>query len=108
VEPRARRAPHLRALRHEFDYQLIDAHYVYPDGVAAVHMARALGVPCVVTARGSDINLLPRHAFVRRQITAALQQADALVAVSGALATSMARSGRARRPPARGAQRHRP
>jgi teichuronic acid biosynthesis glycosyltransferase TuaC len=80
---------HLRALRSEFDFQLIDAHYVYPDGVAAVRLARALGVPCVITARGSDINLLPRHALVRRQISAALKQADALVAVSGALGHAM-------------------
>jgi teichuronic acid biosynthesis glycosyltransferase TuaC len=85
--------PHLRALRHEFDFELIDAHYIYPDGVAAVHMARALGVPCVLTARGSDINLLPRHALVRRQIQDALQHADAIVAVSGALGTSMLRLG---------------
>jgi len=81
--------PHLRALRREFDFQVIDAHYIYPDGVAAVHLARALGVPCVLTARGSDINLLPQHAFVRRQIVAALQRADAIIAVSGALAEAM-------------------
>jgi glycosyltransferase involved in cell wall biosynthesis len=84
---------HLRALRRNFDFDLIDAHYVYPDGVAAVRLARALGVPCVVTARGSDINLLPRHAFVRRQISRALQQADAIVAVSGALAEAMQQLG---------------
>lgn len=80
---------HLRALRREFDFQVLDAHYVYPDGVAAVRLARALGVPCVVTARGSDINVLPQHGFVRRQISQALRQADALVAVSGALAERM-------------------
>lgn len=80
---------HLRTMRRRFDFDLIDAHYVYPDGVAAVRLARALGVPCVITARGSDINLLPRHALVRRQITRALRQADAIVAVSGALAEAM-------------------
>jgi glycosyltransferase involved in cell wall biosynthesis len=85
--------PHLRALRRVFEFDLVDAHYVYPDGVAAVRMARALGVPCVLTARGSDINLLPRYALVRRQISAALQRADAIVAVSGALAESMQRLG---------------
>ena len=81
--------PHLRALRAEFDFQMIDAHYVYPDGVAAVQLARALGVPCVLTARGSDINLLPQHRGVRQQIMRALGQADAVVAVSGALADTM-------------------
>ena len=81
--------PHLRAVRREFDFQLIDAHYVYPDGVAAVGLARALGVPCVLTARGSDINVLPQHRLVRRQIQRALRGAGALVAVSGALAQRM-------------------
>lgn len=81
--------PHVKALRREFDFDLIDAHYVYPDGVAAVQIARALGVPCVLTARGSDINLLPRFRGVREQIVSALQQADAIVAVSQALGDSM-------------------
>jgi len=85
--------PHLRALRREFEFDLIDAHYIYPDGVAAVHLAQALGVPCVVTARGSDINLLPRHPLVRKQIVKALQRADAIVAVSGALAEAMRQLG---------------
>jgi glycosyltransferase involved in cell wall biosynthesis len=81
--------PHLRALRREFDFQLIDAHYIYPDGVAAVQLARALGVPCVLTARGSDINVLPRHEMVKRQITMALRRADATIGVSRALADAM-------------------
>jgi glycosyltransferase involved in cell wall biosynthesis len=81
--------PHVRSLRREFDFQLVDAHYIYPDGVAAVRLARALDVPCVLTARGSDINLLPRFGGVRRQITWALQHADAVVAVSSALAQAM-------------------
>jgi glycosyltransferase involved in cell wall biosynthesis len=85
--------PHLKALRREFDFQVIDAHYIYPDGVAAVHLARALGVPCILTARGSDINLLPQHALVRRQIVSALRGADAVVAVSGALAAAMRKLG---------------
>lgn len=80
---------HLRALRREFEFDLIDAHYVYPDGVAAVRLAKALGVPCVVTARGSDINLLPTFAGVRRQIEPALQTADAVIGVSAALADRM-------------------
>jgi glycosyltransferase involved in cell wall biosynthesis len=81
--------PHVKALRREFNFDLIDAHYVYPDGVAAAQIARALGVPCVLTARGSDINLLPRFRGVREQIVSALQQADAIIAVSQALGDSM-------------------
>jgi len=64
---------------------VIDAHYFYPDGVAAAWLARALGVPFVVTARGTDLNVLPQYAAVRRQILWAASEAAALITVSGAL-----------------------
>ncbi len=65
---------------------LVDAHYFYPDGVAAVRLARALGKPVVVTARGTDLNLLPeKHPIVRRLIVRAAEEADALVTVCAAL-----------------------
>src|SRR3546814_6714303 len=35
---------------------LIDAHYFYPDGVAAVMLGRRFGLPVTVTARGSDLD----------------------------------------------------
>lgn len=44
---------------------LIDAHYYYPDGVAAALLAKWLGKPFVVTARGSDLNLISQHLRVR-------------------------------------------
>src|SRR5215471_10902488 len=43
-------------------FDAIDAHYVYPDGVAAVWLGRHFGKPVVITARGSDITLLPNFA----------------------------------------------
>lgn len=64
---------------------VIDAHYFYPDGVAAAMLSRALGLPFVVTARGTDLNVLPSFPRVRRQIVWAAEQAAALVTVSGAL-----------------------
>ena len=63
----------------------IDAHYVYPDGVAAVWIGRALGLPVVITARGTDVNLVPQYALPRRLIQGAIAEAAALVAVSAAL-----------------------
>jgi teichuronic acid biosynthesis glycosyltransferase TuaC len=66
-------------------FDLIDAHYVYPDGVAAVRIGAALGLPVVITARGSDITQLPDYPGPRRQIVAAIGQAAALIAVSAAL-----------------------
>ena len=70
-------------------YDLIDAHYFYPDGVAAVRLAQRLGKPVVVTARGTDINLIARYHFPRRQIIWAANHAHAVVAVSKALKESL-------------------
>lgn len=67
-------------------FDAVDAHYMYPDGVAAVWLGRALGLPVVVTSRGTDVNLIPRHAIPRRLIQGAIRDAAHLVAVSAALA----------------------
>jgi teichuronic acid biosynthesis glycosyltransferase TuaC len=64
---------------------VIDAHYFYPDGVAAALLARDLGVPFVVTARGTDLNVLPDFPSARRQIMWAAGQAAAIITVSSAL-----------------------
>jgi teichuronic acid biosynthesis glycosyltransferase TuaC len=78
--------PALRRLQAEGgDFDLIDAHYFYPDGVAAAMLGRALGKPVIITARGTDINLIPRHAVPRRMILRAARQAAGIVAVSEAL-----------------------
>ena len=66
-------------------FDAIDAHYVYPDGVAAVALGRRFGVPVVITARGSDVTQLPDYAVPRWAIRRTVAQADALVAVSAAL-----------------------
>lgn len=72
---------------------VLDAHYFYPDGVAAAHLADALSLPLIISARGSDINLLPQNNAVRRRMLAAAQRAQALVAVSEALGQRMAEIG---------------
>jgi teichuronic acid biosynthesis glycosyltransferase TuaC len=74
-----------RAVRNGRTFDLIDAHYFYPDGVAAVLLGRALGRPVVVTARGSDLNIIAQYAIPRRWIRWAAQRADGLVAVSSGL-----------------------
>jgi glycosyltransferase involved in cell wall biosynthesis len=68
-----------------FAANVIDAHYFYPDGVAAALLARELGLPLVITGRGSDLTLLPRNSVVRRQIVWAARSASALVTVSDSL-----------------------
>jgi glycosyltransferase involved in cell wall biosynthesis len=77
--------PELRRLRKGSDFDLIDAHYFFPDGVAAVLLGKALGKPVVVTARGTDINSIPNHALPRRMIRYAAREAAGVIAVSKAL-----------------------
>src|SRR5262249_3292540 len=62
-----------------------DAHYFYPAGVAAVLLGRHFGRPVVITARGSDINLIAQHSIPRKLIVWAAGRASAVVAVSPAL-----------------------
>jgi len=79
-----------RLLAAEGDIDLIDAHYFYPDGVAAVMLGRLLGKPVVITARGSDISLIPRYALPRLQIQWAARHAAGLIAVCQALKNALA------------------
>lgn len=78
-------------------FDLIDAHYFYPDGVAAVWLGERICKPVVVTARGSDINWIPRHRLPRLQILRAAKRAKAIVAVSNALGDRMADIGISRK-----------
>lgn len=66
-------------------FDAIDAHYFYPDGVAAVWLGQRLGVPVVVTARGSDVTQIAQYPLPRRLIRGAAQKAAALVTVCAAL-----------------------
>ena len=72
-------------IRNGQDFDLIDAHYFYPDGVAATLLGRWLKKPVIITARGSDLNLLPHYPIPRLLIQRAAQQAAHLITVSGAL-----------------------
>jgi glycosyltransferase involved in cell wall biosynthesis len=78
--------PLLERIRAEgYDFDVIDAHYFYPDGVAAAMLGRALGRPVVITGRGTDLNLIPDYALPRRMIRWAAREAAGLVTVCTAL-----------------------
>ncbi|VXC20402.1 glycosyltransferase family 4 protein [Massilia sp. 9I] len=74
-----------RLIEEGYDFDLIDAHYFYPDGVAAAMLARWFNKPLVITARGSDITLLPQYTLPRRMIKWAANRADAVITVCNAL-----------------------
>lgn len=66
-----------------FAPDLVLAYWLYPDGFGALRCARALGLPCIVGARGSDIHVRSglNAAMTRRTIA----RADALLTVSDAM-----------------------
>ncbi len=63
-------------------YDVILGAYAYPDGCAAVVLAKALGLPVVVKCHGSDLNRVPQQAILRSQLSALLPRADRVVVVS--------------------------
>jgi len=81
--------PLVRRLHQRKRFDCIDAHYVFPDGLAAVRIGRSLGIPVVVTARGSDIHTFKGFATIRPQLRWTLRNATGVVAVSKSLATMM-------------------
>ncbi len=83
-----------RALIEEgWDFDIIDAHYFYPDGVATARIAEKLGKPITITARGTDINLIPKFPRQRSMILEAARKADASITVARALKEEMVRIG---------------
>ena len=75
----------VKTIRAQFDFDIIDAHYVYPDGFAAALLGRFFHKPVIVTARGSDINLFTQLPVIRRLIRYTLKKVDAVIAVSETL-----------------------
>lgn len=76
----------VRRLHRESRFDVLDAHYAYPDGFAAALLKRRMKVPLVLTVRGTDVNLLPKVPGLATQIRFALESADRVVAVAQALA----------------------
>ena len=80
-------------LHRENPYDLLDAQYIYPDGYAGVLIAKKLGIPVVLSALGTDVNVFPKFKRVAPKIRWALQQADGILAVSNSLKAATASAG---------------
>lgn len=77
----------IKRIKAEFDFDVIDAHYVFPDGLAAVLLGIVFEKPVVVTARGSDINVVAEMPLMRRLVRYTLANVAGVIAVSQALKT---------------------
>ena len=76
--------PMLAGLRARYPFDVIDAHFAHPEGIAAVVLGRILGCPVLVTLRGSEFRYY-RQRLKRFWMSWALRRADRVIAVSGGL-----------------------
>lgn len=76
--------PFLLRLRKRFPFDLIDAHFAYPDGMAAVLLGRVFRRPVFITLRGSIVRL-SRYPLHRPQLGFALRAATKIISVSQSL-----------------------
>lgn len=72
-------------IRNGHDFDIIDAYYFYPDGVAAALVGKWMNKPVVINALGTDVNVIPRYRVPRALIIWASNYASAITTVSRAL-----------------------
>ena len=70
----------LRTIRKTFDFDVIDAHFTYPDGFGAVLLGKYFRRPVTITVRGT-IRKFSRTASIRPLVKYALQNAAQVFAV---------------------------
>lgn len=85
--------PMMRKLHAKTPIDMIDAHYVYPDGLAAVILGKVLDIPVIVSARGTDINLYAKLPVVRDLVQYCLNEASSVISVCSALKDIMVELG---------------
>jgi glycosyltransferase involved in cell wall biosynthesis len=85
--------PVVRRLHERAPFDLVDAHFAHPDAAAAAIIARRLGLPLVVTVRGSDIHRDLARPGHRALILRTLGQAAAVIAVAQPLADALREAG---------------
>ncbi|WP_020466850.1 glycosyltransferase family 4 protein [Singulisphaera acidiphila] len=75
----------VKVLHAKDPFDAIDGHYVYPDGTAAVRLGKELGIPVVLSARGTDLNLFPKLPGIADLIRSNLNSSRHLICVSEGL-----------------------
>jgi teichuronic acid biosynthesis glycosyltransferase TuaC len=71
-------------LRREFPFDLIHAHFVYPDGWVAAKLGQRYGVPVIITEQAAWRPWMDNHPRVLRQALWAARHSAFLVAISRA------------------------
>jgi glycosyltransferase involved in cell wall biosynthesis len=76
----------VRRLHEQHRFDVLDGHFLYPDGVVATRLGRDLGLPVMNTARGTDVVLYTTFPVPRRHIRRALRESEATIGVCEFLA----------------------
>ena len=79
----------VRKIHKGFPFDLIDAHYIFPDSFAAILLGKVFNKPVVVSARGTDINLYMKLKFIRPLIRYVLTQSSSVISVCSSLKEMM-------------------
>lgn len=74
----------LYRLRKQFQFNIIDAHFAYPDGYAATLLGKWFAVPVTITLRGTEVPQSKRPQ-IRTRLLQALQNATQVFSVSESL-----------------------
>lgn len=82
-----------KQIRREFDFDIIDSHFVYPAGVVGTMLGKRFKKPVMITGRGEDILSFPALPVIGSRIRWALKNADQLVALSKEIAAAMEANG---------------
>lgn len=85
--------PLARKLHRQEPFALVDAQFFHPDGLAAVQIGKALGLPVSIKARGADIQHWGHQPATAAQVREAGHRANGLLAVSQGLVDDMAALG---------------
>ena len=81
--------PLARKMHADQPFDLVDAQFFYPDGPAALAVAKALGLPCSIKARGADVHHWGQAPGTRYQVRDAALYASRLLCVSNGLADDL-------------------
>ena len=76
--------PLLKQLRQEFQFDLIDSHFAYPDGYAATWLGRWFEVPVTITLRGTEVRI-GTYRIRRGLMLKALERSTRVFAVADSL-----------------------
>lgn len=83
----------ISSIQNEFNFDVILASWIYPDGCAACRISRELKIPVAVTALGTDIHQYAFFPLRRKIILKELLSASAVITVSESLKKILIDSG---------------